>query len=142
MPAVATPLEDPRLRQQVAQEWFDFEVPVKPWHTIQEVARYIGMQETFIRELIENGGLDAHAHNSRDKVLREASDKLVDTKEDFRRAHRIHRQAIIAYLIRTRTTEPADSLARLLNQLDTLGQHSLQLVIERANRRRMKLAAA
>lgn len=129
MPAVAQ-LEDRRLREQIAQEWFDFEVPAKTWHTLPEVAETIGMKETFVRELIDNGGLDAHAHNSR----------IIDSKEDFRRHHRIHRQAIIAYLIRTRTTAPADSLARLLVLIDCLGTHSLTLLIEHANRRRQKLA--
>lgn len=131
MPAVAQ-FEDRRLRDQIAQEWFDFEVPAKQWHTIQEVAGYIGMQETFVREAIENGALDAYAHNSRIK--------LIDTKEDFRRAHRIHRSAIIDYKLRTRTTQPADTLARFLALTDTLGMHSLTLLIEHANRRRQKLA--
>lgn len=134
MPAVATPLDDPRCRELLAQERFDFEVPRKTWFTLPEVAEHTGMKETFVRVLIEEGGLDAHAHNSRIKI--------VDSKEDFRRHYRIHRSAIIAYLLRTRTTEPADEIARHLSYLDTLGPIALALVIERANRRRQKLAAA
>jgi hypothetical protein len=128
--AVATPLEDRRLRDQLAQERFDFAVPMKTWFTLPEVAEVIGMKETFVRELIDNGGLDAHAHNSR----------IIDSKEDFRRHHRIHRSAVTAYLLRTRTTEPADEIARHLSYLDTLGPLALSLVAERVARRRQKLA--
>lgn len=131
MPALAaSPIEDRRLRDQLAQERFDFAVPAKTWFTLPEVAEVIGMKETFVRELIDNGGLDAHAHNSR----------IIDSKEDFRRHHRIHRSAILAYLLRTRTTEPADEIARFLAYIDTLGPVALTLAAERITRRRQKLA--
>ena len=131
MPPVAQ-LEDRRLREQIAQEWFDFEVPHKTWFTLPEVAKHTGMKETFVRELIEHGGLDAHAHNSR----------IIDSREDFRRHYRIQRPAIISYLLRTRCTAPADTLQRILSILDHLGPVSLALVAEHTAKLRAKRAAA
>jgi len=132
MPAALQQLDERKLREQLAQERFDFELPRKTWFTLPEVAEHTGMKETFVRELIDNGGLDAHAHNSR----------IIDSKEDFRRHYRIHRHAIIAYLLRTRTTDPLDSLRRQIELLNGLGPLGLAVLVEEANRRRQKLAAA
>lgn len=111
------------LRAAIAQESFDFIVPRKEWHTPEEVAGYIGMGQSFVYELIEAGKLDAHGHNA---------------GEDLKLRRRIHRVAIIAYLLKTANYEPADYVARLCELIDRLPLQAATLVAEHAVQHRNK----
>lgn len=109
------------LRARIAQESFDFIVPRKEWHAPAEVARYIGMQLSFVYELIEAGKLNAHGHNA---------------ANDLKVRHKIHRSGVIAYLLKTATYEPADAVAQLCGLIDRLGANAAVVVAEHAVRHR------
>jgi excisionase family DNA binding protein len=115
-----------RLRLEIAQEAFDFLVPRKEWHTPQEMARYSGMELSFIYEAIQQGKICAHGHNA-----------ATGSKEHYR----IRRDAVIGYLLGSARYEPADFLRHLCDIIDRLGPTSLQLILEHAHRRRAKHGA-
>lgn len=130
MPSVLHSPAAKHLRAAIAQEFFDFDVPRKDWHTVTEVAGYIGMRETFVIGLIDAGKLDAHAHNGQ---------REIDGKKEYKQRRRIHRRAVLEYLLRTATYIPADFVARLCELIDRLPLTAATLVAEHAVRHRNQL---
>src|SRR5690606_13036555 len=126
----AEQLATQQLRASLAQEFFDFLVPAKDWHSVEEVAGYIGMRTSFVYELIEAGKLDAHSHNGA---------RTISGREEYKRRRRIHRSAVIEYLLRTANYEPADYVARLCGLIDRLQPTAATLVAEHAVRHRNRM---
>jgi excisionase family DNA binding protein len=113
-----------QLRTAIAQDFFDFLVPRKEWHTPEEVAGYIGMKQSFVYELIEAGRLDSHNHNA---------------GSELKLRRRIHRTAVISYLLKTASYEPADYVSRLCELIDRLPLTSATLVADHAVRHRNRV---
>jgi hypothetical protein len=63
-----------------------FRVPLQTWFTLQQAAAVIGIAESTVERLYEKGELTGHGHNA---------------GEGERKHKRVHRDVLIAYMVRT-----------------------------------------
>lgn len=107
-----------------AQRSFDFLMPYrKATLNTQEVGQVIGREQDFVRKLIEDGRLEAHA----------------DSAFGERKSNRVTRRSVLVYFARTAQYDPAQFLDGFRDLLRTLSSDQLNKLIvmattERASR--------
>lgn len=115
MPATATKAE--LAAAHAAQGHFDFAMP---WGKLllntREVARAIGREQDYVRQLVESGRLEAH----QDSAFGERKSSLVT------------RRSVLVYLAETATYEPRAMQSRLEALVDDLTRPQLEALLARA----------
>jgi hypothetical protein len=105
----------------LAQRNFDFLMPYrKALLTTPEVAKTIGREQDFVRALIQDGRLEAHA----DSALGERS------------SNRVTRRSVLVYFARTAEYDPAQFIDAFADLLKALTPDQLTKLIVMATRER------
>jgi len=108
----------------LAQRNFDFLMPYKKGLlTVPEVAKTIGREQDFVRELIAEGRLESHA----------------DSAFGERKSNRVTRRSVLVYFARTAEYDPAAFIDTFVELFRTLTAEQLTKLIvlatgERARR--------
>jgi hypothetical protein len=108
----------------LAQRNFDFLMPFKKaLYTVPETAKTIGREQDFVRELIQEGRLEAHA----------------DSAFGTRKSNLVTRRSVLVYFARTAQYDPAQFLDAFGDLMSALTADQLTKLIvlatrERANR--------
>ena len=113
----SAPVLTPKAQQAVARGDFDYLMPFqKSLLRTDEVAGVIGRSKQFVRELIEQGRLEAH----------------VDCAWGTRESSRVTRRSVILYLAETANYDPSFHVVRIEVLLKRLNAPALQRVIKAA----------
>lgn len=112
-----------------AQRNFDFLMPYKKaLLTVPEVGKVIGREQDFVRELIDNGRLEAHA----------------DSAFGERKSNRVTRRSVLIYFARTAQYSPShfiDTFEEILRSLTTAQLSQLIITASRLRAERPLNAA-
>lgn len=105
----------------LAQRNFDFLMPYKKaLLTTVEVAKIIGREEDFVRELIAEGRLESHA----------------DSAFGVRKSNRVTRRSVLVYFARTAEYDPAQFIDAFAELFRTLTPDQLTKLVVLATRER------
>jgi hypothetical protein len=107
----------------LAQRHFDFLMPYKKaLYTVPETAKAIGREQDFVRELIAEGRLEAHA----------------DSAFGARKSNLVTRRSILVYLARTAQYDPADFIESFADLLAGMTAEQLSKLVVMATQERVK----
>ena len=102
-----------------AQRNFDFLIPFKKGLlNLPEVLKVIGRERDFVRELLNDGRLEAYGDNASGE----------------RKSYRVTRRSVLVYFARTAQYDPAHFVGALEELLETLSNEQLQRLIIKATR--------
>jgi len=106
-----------------AQLNFDFLLPYKKsLYSVPETAKAIGRKDDFVRELIDDGRLEAHA----------------DSAFGSLKSNRVTRRSIAVYLARTAQYDPAQFIDQFRELFRTLTPEQLNKVVVMATQERAR----
>jgi hypothetical protein len=97
-----------------------FRIPPQEWFTLRQAGAVLGLSESMIEKLYDQGALTGHSHNAGEKKLRETK--------------RIPRIALVAYAVRTADYTDESFLDALLACLPALPPPSLLRLADQARK--------
>ncbi len=120
----STPALTPKMEQAIRNGDFEFLLPYsKALYRTDEVATTIGREQTYVRELVDNGRLEAHR----------------DSATGTRKSNLVTRRSVVLYLAETANYDPAYLVLRIEAVLKTMRARDLDRLISTAQRQKNRI---